>query len=1220
MANIPVDHSRESASRLPSVSVPQADNPRILILAWRLLADGDPCDADTLGVHPRQVAYYRSALRILGLPRTGGPNPPDSDEPDLEVVTSLRYCFESSPCGRAWLEWAGADSLTDIDPGGAYEFLKERSELTGATLERRSLSLRRWHAWMTSPDPAAIAESQVVQVPDAPDVADGIRFAPHGHYEPKRRHPSLTWRHWTYNDWNDRLVEHYLEAGNNSSESMVVTRIPATPDDLAEIVGASPQEAADVVNAFLGSVVKALPYGKSFGGFCLGYDGWSSSSPDRPHFFGMLWFTCLVASGHPTTEGSFEARAQSLLGRKANFQHPGGRALPQLWEDLATWTRGRLENGDPVLEVKLPQPSFRTIIGYSYYLAFPNRADRTALAKLLWEADLVGFEPPVQPVLSALLKAGRAKQFSADFTKDLEYFNERYVNGEDPRDSAFWRAVRHEALTQFTDPSSPTGERTPRTWLLFVEDEQGLRPLIGCNLDSALPEGFKADPFEEPSKWRAYVTGAEGDLDAAWEEAFNNGRLLPVGARKLIAQGLLVLRETRSAEYEVVHGSDLHGCQHALVRSSLLTAFLNAFGGRISQPSIVDGWHEVEACQLRQVDELPVGLDGVTQLLRTMNPPTLALVGGIRTDGAYLFNAKCFPKIRAPGVQSVVVKAEGGPRPCTLATTVPGEWELPNDVKYTRRLVLEASWSFQVGDQTVVRANQSEISFTHHSLNDQYKGKPKGSYFMESCPDPEVDVGDDAESPLGISTRIPEQSADLLEFDVTARFLGPGLGEMALERRDGFDWLVVGHKKSPDLIVFIGDTARPVPPAQRRSEHKGDQKHWRQAFNAKYKAVRDADGTYLTSNEAPVEVQLALAQYKRHKVEGVELLPATRLETQIEVDLPRATPTPSTSEAADVLAALASRRKGLTYSEVREVFSAILGRDSPIEVQQILRGWTEAGLLDVLRSAKVSRFVIVPRRPRLVMVRRGPHIEATVVGLITSVRRRQIEAALADDRSVRCKALLPANIWQPSTFRLLGNLESLEQVRVRSGLDSSEWLEWPDAGIPDCLDIAMARTRLNNSPPPASFRFDAGWDWARTSFFRGHRDSGAVRLERRVHRDSSTIYVILRDDSPLLWTYSRSWALLEGYAARGTPAFRVERRILTTTGTAPVHLPLPVGRLCVLIGEGLPGPTLEGTAIRYSYPFGPRLFKLVERVVPPEWLDTSSSYQSNRSTHAGPHR
>jgi hypothetical protein len=1220
MANIPVDHGRESASRLPSVSVPQADNPRILILAWRLLADGDPCDADTLGVHPRQVAYYRSALRILGLPRTGGPNPPDSDEPDLEVVTSLRYCFESSPCGRAWLEWAGADSLTDIDPGGAYEFLKERSELTGATLERRSLSLRRWHAWMTNPDPAAIAESQVVQVPDAADVADDNAPAHQGNYKPKRRSTNVPWLHWTYNDWNDRLVEHYFEIADDSAHSPVLTRIPATPEDLAELVGASADDSAMVTDVFVKCLVKELAPGTSFCGFCFDYGTWSPQSPDPPHFFAMLWFTCLVAYGYPNSEGSFAERFHGLLSKTDNFRHRNGGSLPDLWHDLASWSRRRRDAGDAIRELEVPPPGHRKVIGYSYYLAFPNRADRTALAKLLWEAGLVGFEPPVQPVLSALLRARNLRVFSTEFCEDLKDFGDRYATGDDPRDSAFWRAIRQEALTPSTDPSSPSGERAPRSWLLFMEDEQGLRPLIGCNSDSALPQGFEVHRFEDPNKWNAYVTGAEGDLDAAWEEAFSFGRLLPIGARKLIAQGLLVLRETRSAEYEVVHGSDLHGCQRALVRSPLLSAFLNAFGGRISQPSIVDGWHEVEACQLRQVDDLPAGLDGVTQLLRTMNPPTLALVGGIRTDGAYLFNSKCFPKIRAPGVQSVVVKTNYGTRPCKPNTQSPGDWELPYDVEFTEELVLEASWSFQVGGRTVVRASQSEIRFTPHSFNDQFKDKPKGHYFMESCPDPEADVVHYAESPLGITAANPTQSADLLEFDVTARFLGPGLGEMSLERQEGFDWLVIGKKKSPDLLVFVGDVTRPVMPAQRRSESKGDRRHWKQALDAKRAAIRSADGAYLPLDAAPDEVKVALAAFKRHKVETVELLPATGLETQIELELPRATPTPSTSEATDVLAALASRRKGLTYSEVREVFSAILGRDSPIEVQQILRGWTEAGLVDVLRSAQVSRFVIVPRRPRLVMVRRGLNIEATVIGLITSVRRRQIEAALSDNRSVTGQPLLPANIWQPSTFRIQGNFESLEQLRVRSGLGSSEWLEWPDGRTPDCLDIAMARTRLNNSPPPVSFRFDAGWDWARTSFFRGHRDSGAVRLERRVHRDSSTIYVILRDDSPLLWTYSRSWALLEGYAARGTPAFRVERRILTTTGTAPVHLPLPVGRLCVLIGEGLPGPTLEGTAIRYSYPFGPRLFKLVERVVPPVWLDTSSSYQSNRSTHAGPHR
>lgn len=359
--------------------------------------------------------------------------------------------------------------------------------------------------------------------------------------------------------------------------------------------------------------------------------------------------------------------------------------------------------------------------------------------------------------------------------------------------------------------------------------------------------------------------------------------------------------------------------------------------------------------------------------------------------------------------------------------------------------------------------------------------------------------------------------------------------------------------------------------------------------------------------EAPMGVREAHARYKRHQAVGGLECPSTDLETQTENSLDRPAPAAATSKAVDVIAAIGSRRSGLTYSEAREIFGALLGNDDPIELQQVLRGWTEAGLIDMLRAARVSRFTIVPRPPRFVMVRRGPEVEATLVGLVTSIRRRHVDKAIEGVDPAGVHELLPANPWQPAALRLRCSEEMVELVRRKADLGTSEWLEWPSqTGPPACFDIAAARAKILRVAPPDSYRLDAGWDWEKICFYRGHRSSEPIRLERRLHVDSSAIYVLMREDQLLLWTHSRAWALLEAYAARGVPPFKAERGVLTTIGRTPVHLPLPLGRLCLLIGEALPGPTLGAETIRYTYPFGPRLFDLVERVLPNEWLDQSN--------------
>lgn len=1024
------------------------------------------------------------------------------------------------------------------------------------------------------------------------------------------------WRHWTYSYWNKELVEQWLFVSDPVLLADPIDRIPAMPEQLASIARAEPAEASAVTKAFIQRILHELPAGTSFCGFCADYGPWSPDSSDPPHFFGMLWFTCLIAYGYPASEGSFHDRFTQVVGRHNFYQ-----CLPKLWEDVAAWTRMRRQDGELVREIRLPPPSeHRPVIGYSHFLAFPNRNDRRALAKILEEAGLVGFEPPVTPVLQALSRARKA--LGKDFLDDFDDFQNRYALGQDPRNEAFWRAVRQEALDPSRGLSTNTGRRTSKTALVFLEDDQGLRPIVGCQSDVVLPEGFEVHQSDDLLNWPAYVTGSGGDLDASWREAFGEGLLLPISARKLIAQGLLVLREYSSGEYEVVSGPDIHGCQKAMVSRDFTKPFVDAFPGPAGrpttiQPSMVDGWDEVAGCEIQQVDELPKELENFTQLLRTMSPPSVAFVGGIRTPSGFLFVPEFLPTLRAPGVGmlNVVFGDSEAVHPCVPDAKQPGDWRLPSAVDRPVGIRLRASWTMRTKGGSVDRTGDTRLQFVEHVVDDHYRGKPSGHYYVESCPQPEVDVALLTEVPLGISTRVAQQSSDLLELDASARFLGPGLGEMALERRPGFDWLVLGNKKNPELLVFAGDVENPSLPAARCSLSKGDQRHWRRGFHAKRTIARLPDGRFVSLAEAPPVIREAHARYKSHSVVNGLECPATGLETQTANVLVRAEPAAATSEAVDVIAALGSRRSGLAYADVREVFEALLGNDDPIQLQQILRGWTEAGLLDMLRSAHVSRFTLVPRTPRFVLVRRGPDVEATLVGLVTSVRLRHVKRALQNLDPACIHRLLPANAWQPATLRIRCVEGVVESVRREAELEASEWLDWPNhSEIPACLDIPTARTRIVRFPPPDSYRFDAGWDWVTGCFRRGHRSTEAVRLERRLHVDSSVIYVLTREDQPLLWANSRAWALLEAYAARGVPPFEVEHDVLTSTGRTPVHLPLPIGRLCVLIGEALPGPVLGSEPIRYTYPFGRRLFGLVERVLPTAWYERR--VQSTRSIYA----
>ena len=107
-----------------------------------------------------------------------------------------------------------------------------------------------------------------------------------------------------YQQWNERLVE-YCFRKIDASEAGSVERIPATPEELVEIVGDRQADPDEVVEAFVAAVKRKLSVQEvNFGKFCRNYVGWTPRSEAPPRFFAALWLTCLVAYGYPRGRSS----------------------------------------------------------------------------------------------------------------------------------------------------------------------------------------------------------------------------------------------------------------------------------------------------------------------------------------------------------------------------------------------------------------------------------------------------------------------------------------------------------------------------------------------------------------------------------------------------------------------------------------------------------------------------------------------------------------------------------------------------------------------------------------------------------------------------------------------------------------------------------------------------------------------------------------------------
>jgi len=1013
------------------------------------------------------------------------------------------------------------------------------------------------------------------------------------------------WRTWSYGEWNQTLIEYCL--GYHSGNREPLERLAATPEELAVIVGTSHDQADEVARAFVDACLGNVPSGRSFCGYCSSGLGrrqasevpWTPEAIEPPYFFAMLWFTCLVAYGYPDVEGGFYERIWGLMG---NTDHL--KCLPGLWWEVAEWTLRRTEAGDDLRFLSLPpKDDFRTTIGESHFLAFPHKHDRRQLARVLVEAELVGFEPPISPVVSHL--QSERNRFSQLFCEDLDNFISRFVDGgRDPRDSAFWRAVRQEALQPSYIAGSSSSRRSATSILVVFNDDEFL-PLLGCSKEWSPPPGYRVQPLDNPiGNFEHYAVADEGGVEAVYQVMFKSLGLLGPGPRALINQGVLVFQEDQSEEFFLVSGHDISGADLALVRDDLLQPFLDAFGGT-AEPSRIRGWSEVSSCTVRPLDEPPSGLEAVVQLQRTMSPPTLRFIGGIQVPGGYLGIPGFLPRIKAPEADSIEVRVDGRKHDCTR--TEENEWSLPPGLLSSLpvQCAVEGSWSYA---GAAVRSSKRDLHLWRATVDDDYRPLGKGHFFLESCRPGQKSISGGEPIPLGVTTDEGNGSIDLIDYEPSARFMGPGHGEMSTEPSSGFDWLAVGHKNNPELLVFVGDIENPSAPANRRSPAAGDRRHWQAAFTkASDMRVRSCDGTYRELDDFP-DLSAVRRQMTKHRPSpNAPPCEPTRLETMEQAPPHRSRPLDDTLSVADALAALSARRSGLRYRTVQQLFQELSGVHNYALHHELIRGWAESGAFDVVRSQSFSSTWIVARRPRFVAVRRGPLIEASLVGLATRARAAQVRR-LAREHGLLQHELQPGCPWQPTTLRLRGDESLVRDIGNRSGLAGLEWLAWPrEADVPEHLQVEVERQRLWTDSPPSGFDVAKVWDWEAAKFRRGEAaDPEGVQLEQRVQRESCSIYVVLVDGSPRLWTHIRNWALLYAHALAERPPFVLNRSgWLTTIGHSPVHLPLPLGRLCAILGEGLAGPMLDPKTQHvggYCYPLGRRLTSLMSKVIPASWV------------------
>ena len=1004
------------------------------------------------------------------------------------------------------------------------------------------------------------------------------------------------WRDWNYAEWNSRLAD-YCFAIRPGEPSSAVEQLPATPQELVLVTGDPDATEAEVVKRFVTVMKWKLPGGETtFRTFCVRRTAWTPSSSQPPHFFAMLWLTCLVAHGYPyELKRGFYVRMEAIFGRTQDMD-----CLPGLWQTLQDWTVANAATGHCRRLVLPPPDSFRKRIGASWFLAFPHDHDRAKLRNLLEKNGLVGDEPPLRRVVK-LLRDARG-EFSADFGKDLNEFVDRFLTTDlDVRNSAFWRAVRQEALRIGETNRGRTADLQTRLMAFFDEDEELLKPYVASTRGAALPTtfekvalGFEHDGFA--CLVRQADDRAADPVEGAVAAALKGTLEVPRAARHY-TRGVMIFRSVAGGDFELVGGTDAENADMALVRNDLAGAFTANFGGR-REPACLTGWSQVSDCRVRIGQDPPAGLEGVSHLQATMASPSVRIVGGIRGDDGYVALEGFLPRIRFHGATDVEILDADGLPTCRAfrSENSPDEWMLPDVplAKAPGRYIARVRWPSADGPDNTATC---EFMLGNRQLTHDYKPLGAGVYALESVDSGVAEVSRGEDVPDWISRAPSETGADripdLIVGVTDVFYLGPCLGDVSTQRAPCHEWLVVGDTDQPSQLVFVGDAEAPSPRGSRKSVHNRDRSVWRRAVHhSSSVGVRVKDGDIETLDMHP-RVREVLASFRDRARDGADIQDESvggsgtvgaSVWTGVE-------PVARTWELVDAFAALSVRRSGIRLNTAVELFGQATGFsrfDHADTLYELLRSWVEAGLLDVAHARGQPVTYVLARRPGFVAYRVGRRFRASLVGLVPSFDEARFERLAA-----RSGALVTrrrgANTWQPPVFQV--DVADLAVIRSLSSEFDLAPTRWFDADL-----VVRPQDDTTGEGPQAesSYVRERVWDWRASRFRAAGADETPfdVTVELRRHPRSCPVYVIRQGGEDVFRSELRNATLTKAFLLKyGDLPFTDEPgEPVRRTWARGVYLPVRFGRLCALLGDGLAGPSVDrdGRVDGYSYPLSGR--------------------------------
>lgn len=428
-----------------------------------------------------------------------------------------------------------------------------------------------------------------------------------------------------------RLIRHYLRT-DGAGGAGPLRYIDASDLELAEALGASsPSDALRILYEGCGggdSIARVLS------------EGWHARWQDRsvPGFFRYLILTCTVVALADTDRNSreFGRNLQRIFHTQRTFS--SRRALPNLWNKLATWCRVQRERGEPIRQLDLPERGPGIHIGLTNAISFPNWRDVLHLRNELQHRRHI-IQHLKEPADAARLLCSRIHEdfgySSAMIDAAREYHNLYLSRASLLFLHPFWVIVCR---------SLDLARVTPSQQAISVRIELGLTALAEDTELSVTV--YQADPTDALISHPPYTCRVE----KAIEQLLNWGKELAAASRwlKAFADGAVAFAQEGFGVWSASEAApSASEAWLYLVRDRRMASLRSIPIRRLVR--ISPAWYLVGPLHGVHAQEVHAGLN--LRLRETAIEPAypFKLEGGVRTPAGWLGRASLLPHIRRQG-------------------------------------------------------------------------------------------------------------------------------------------------------------------------------------------------------------------------------------------------------------------------------------------------------------------------------------------------------------------------------------------------------------------------------------------------------------------------------------------------------------------------------------------------------------------------------------------